>query len=116
MMREFDCLVENREVISSAFVAFLDGRRFAYSRAAVGATLVQEGRVRWSDRFNSLSCFTQVANPETQEVTRSGLYLQFNNPNNSTDNAWDRLEIDDECLSVYSAEGDLRWSLKLIKE
>ncbi len=103
-------------MVSTLFTVFLDGKQFAYSRAATGATLVQEGEVRWSDRFNSLSCFTQVTNPETQEVTRSGLYLQFNNPNNPTDNAWDRLEMDDECLSVYSAEGDLRWSLKLIKE
>lgn len=116
MLRNFDCLVPYREVVLGEFVRFLGDRRFAYSRAVDGAILIPEGQLWWSDRFKSVACFTQVINPASQEATKSALYLQFNNPNNSTDDAWDRVWIDEDEMFVRSAEGDLRWSLELIKE
>lgn len=118
LLQEFDCQQASRDAVLVLFSKFLKGKKFRWSRATPESVVELEGGSLpwWSETSNGIACMVLISNPFWEGKTKASLWLQFNNPASQSDQSWDRVELDDECLSVYSTEGEIRWSLKVIKE
>ena len=113
--QQFDCLVENREAIASAFQQYLVGS-FRYSVASDRAIFTPDRPPHWSDHFGALICYGTLTHPDWTAPCYSSLFLRFNNPRRSDDMSWDRIVIEGDRLSVLNTENQPIWSLDRLHE